>query len=276
MDKFIKTFMAVYETRNFSLAAKQLFISQPSVSVKIHQLEEQLGVVLFERNGHRQVRPTTAATHFYKTAEQLLQTWQQGTQEVQQLAAHPRKNVILGFSQTTSVELLPAIIHSLLADSRFSITIHTMNSEAILQAVIDREIAFGIIEKPIVADYVQQVTIPGDELVLAGNSDETLWLLREPGSGVRHYTDAYLHEQGIVPKQTLVIDSNQSIIGLLAHGIGKTLMSAGVLPATVPQRSLSQQYHRNFYLIGLDHEPNPELIDLRRVMAQTIRQISRK
>ncbi|WP_054702041.1 LysR family transcriptional regulator [Secundilactobacillus odoratitofui] len=97
MDKFIKTFMAVYETRNFSLAAKQLFISQPSVSVKIHQLEEQLGVVLFERNGHRQVRPTTAATHFYKTAEQLLQTWQQGTQEVQQLAAHPRKKRYLGF-----------------------------------------------------------------------------------------------------------------------------------------------------------------------------------
>lgn len=94
MDKFIKTFMAVYETRNFSLAAKQLFISQPSVSVKIHQLEEQLGVVLFERNGHRQVRPTTAATHFYKTAEQLLQTWQQGTQEVQQLAAHPRKKTL--------------------------------------------------------------------------------------------------------------------------------------------------------------------------------------
>ncbi|WQH18639.1 LysR family transcriptional regulator [Lactiplantibacillus plantarum] len=39
MFKQLETFCAVYETRNFSHAAEQLFISQPTVSTQIKQLE---------------------------------------------------------------------------------------------------------------------------------------------------------------------------------------------------------------------------------------------
>lgn len=39
MFKLIQSFIAVYETRSFSKAAEQLFISQPTVSVHIKQLE---------------------------------------------------------------------------------------------------------------------------------------------------------------------------------------------------------------------------------------------
>lgn len=269
MDKLLLTFMAVYQTRNFSVAANQLFISQPSVSVQINQLEERLGVSLFERNGHRQVQPTVAAVQLYRTAEKLQQTWETGVERLKQ-SQEPQIKVILGFSQTTSVELMPKAIRTLLKDKRFQFEIQTMNSEAILNAVVNRKIAFGIIEKPIVADYVQQTEIPGDQLVLAGKPDETLWLLREPGSGVRHYTDAYIHEKGIVPGQSLVVDSNQSIIGLLAQGVGKTLMSEGILPDDVPREALTEQYHRHFYLVGLDQQPNAQLAALRGVLADAM------
>ena len=50
MFKRIQSFIAVYETRSFSKAAEQLFISQPTVSVHIKQLELQLNTTLFERN----------------------------------------------------------------------------------------------------------------------------------------------------------------------------------------------------------------------------------
>nr|WP_281349240.1 LysR substrate-binding domain-containing protein [Secundilactobacillus folii] len=190
---------------------------------------------------------------------------------MQQTAEKPRIKAVLGFSQTTSVELLPRVIKTLLRDERFQFEVETMNSEAILKAVVDRQIAYGIIEKPIVADYVQQTEVSGDQLVLAGRQNEKLWLFREPGSGVRHYTDAYLHEQGIVPQRTLVVDSNQAIIGLLDQGIGKTLMSVGVLPTQVPRTILSEQYRRHFYLIGLDQQPNSQLADLRRSLVTSMR-----
>ena len=51
MFKQLETFCAVYETRNFSHAAEQLFISQPTVSTQIKQLEADLQTTLLTRNG---------------------------------------------------------------------------------------------------------------------------------------------------------------------------------------------------------------------------------
>lgn len=64
MFKRIQSFIAVYETRSFSKAAEQLFISQPTVSVHIKQLELQLNTTLFERNGRTELVPTTNARKF--------------------------------------------------------------------------------------------------------------------------------------------------------------------------------------------------------------------
>ncbi|WP_334310070.1 LysR family transcriptional regulator, partial [Clostridioides difficile] len=45
-----KVFNAVVNNKSFSLAAKELFMSQPAVSQSIKQLEEQLDTLLFYRN----------------------------------------------------------------------------------------------------------------------------------------------------------------------------------------------------------------------------------
>ena len=50
MFEWIKTFIAVYETKNFSAAAKQLYISQPTVSLQIKKLEQHFSIKLFYRN----------------------------------------------------------------------------------------------------------------------------------------------------------------------------------------------------------------------------------
>jgi hypothetical protein len=81
----------------------------------------------------------------------LQRTWKQGYEQLKQTAEQSKIKVVLGFSQTTSVELMPQVIESLLADPRFQFEIQTMNSESILKAVVDRKVAYGIIEKPIVA-----------------------------------------------------------------------------------------------------------------------------
>ncbi|WP_143787025.1 LysR family transcriptional regulator, partial [Oenococcus oeni] len=61
MFKLLESFIAVYETRNFSKAAEELFLSQPTISVHINQLEKQLDTSLFERNGRTEIRPTENA-----------------------------------------------------------------------------------------------------------------------------------------------------------------------------------------------------------------------
>ncbi len=59
MFEWIKTFIAVYETKNFSAAAKQLYISQPTVSLQIKKLEQHFSIKLFYRNGKQSVYSLT-------------------------------------------------------------------------------------------------------------------------------------------------------------------------------------------------------------------------
>lgn len=67
----LESYAAVYRYRNFTKAAEKLFISQPSLSRRIHAIEEELGVVLVERSGPH-ITFTEAGNHFYKECLRLL------------------------------------------------------------------------------------------------------------------------------------------------------------------------------------------------------------
>lgn len=69
--KQLECFVQVAETLNFSLAAKKLFITQPSVSHQIQSLEDELGVQLFERH-KRSVSLSVAGQIFYRDAREIL------------------------------------------------------------------------------------------------------------------------------------------------------------------------------------------------------------
>jgi len=63
--------VALYETRNFSVAARKRGTVQSNVSARIRNLEKSLGVILFERLW-RTVAPTTQGTKLYRGARRLL------------------------------------------------------------------------------------------------------------------------------------------------------------------------------------------------------------
>lgn len=70
----IKTFVELSRTRHFGKAAKSLFITQSTVSVRIRMLEESLGVKLLTRDRNN-IQLTVAGAHFLPFAEQILNTW---------------------------------------------------------------------------------------------------------------------------------------------------------------------------------------------------------
>ena len=70
----LKTFLEVYQTCHFGKAADNLFVTQSTVSARIHQLESELGVKLFKRDRNN-IQLTTAGRKFLKHAESILNVW---------------------------------------------------------------------------------------------------------------------------------------------------------------------------------------------------------
>lgn len=69
--RLLRLFIAVYEEKNFTAASKRCFVSQPSISTAIRQLEEELGKNLFVRH-KKGVTPTPDAEYLYPMAIRML------------------------------------------------------------------------------------------------------------------------------------------------------------------------------------------------------------
>ena len=128
--------------------------------------------------------------------------------------------------------------------------------------VLERALASGIsrivVEKPIVNDSVDRVTLCEGRLVLAGEPDG-VWMVREHGSGVWYYTDLYFKTAQVVPARTMEVSSNAAIVAALSAGFGQSLISEAAVPAGVPvQRELGDEFVRRFYALvprsGLTHD----------------------
>ncbi len=106
--RHLKYFIAVAEEKNFTRASERLFIAQPPLSRSIQQLEEELGIPLFER-GSRPLKLTQAGEFFYAHAQELLNKSKElkaMTQRVGQIS----KTLSIGFVASTMYGKLPKII----------------------------------------------------------------------------------------------------------------------------------------------------------------------
>ncbi|MFT8324828.1 LysR family transcriptional regulator [Oenococcus sicerae] len=259
MFKLLETFIAVYETRNFSKAAEQLFLSQPTISVHISQLEKQLDTTLFQRNGRTEVRPTENAKRFYPDAIKIIEDWQHASNKI---ADHhlAKSRLKIAASHTTATTLLPQILAYLTQDiDRLQIEISLHNSDDILEMASQHQIDLGLIEKPSVNDAVKRYQIASDQLVLAGDLKSPIWLIRENGSGVHHYTQQYLKQKGIVPEQIIRISSNTIIVAMLENGIGQSIVSKKTLTKKIPFQELNSNFHRPLYLLTPQHEQDSDV-----------------
>jgi len=105
----LRYFLTVAKERNFTRAAGKLHIAQPPLSRQIQQLEEELGVVLFER-GSRPVRLTDAGRVLFNQAAQILESVDEIKGMAQRLRDAERPRLGVGFVPSTLYAKLPDVI----------------------------------------------------------------------------------------------------------------------------------------------------------------------
>ncbi|MDX2469257.1 MAG: LysR family transcriptional regulator [SAR324 cluster bacterium] len=79
---FLRTFLEVNRTRHFAKAAKDLFVSQSTISARIRMLEESIGVKVFTRD-RNDIRLTEAGERLLPQAEQIVNQWDETKREIQ-------------------------------------------------------------------------------------------------------------------------------------------------------------------------------------------------
>ncbi|CEI54621.1 Aromatic hydrocarbon utilization transcriptional regulator CatR (LysR family) [Acinetobacter bereziniae] len=107
--RHLRYFVTVVEEQSITKAAEKLCIAQPPLSRQIQKLEEELGILLFER-GSRPVRTTDAGQFFYQHAVQILTHTAQATSMAKRISSI---NMIIriGYVSSLLYALLPQIIY---------------------------------------------------------------------------------------------------------------------------------------------------------------------
>ncbi|MBL0386718.1 LysR family transcriptional regulator [Tumebacillus sp. ITR2] len=106
--KLLRTFEMMAKELNFHRTAERLFLAQPTVSVHIRQLEEQVGYPLFERSG-RKVRLTAAGERFRLHAQRILQAHDEALSDLARWKAGYDDRLDLLLSPVCAEHLLPPL-----------------------------------------------------------------------------------------------------------------------------------------------------------------------
>ena len=108
----VRYFVAVAETLSFRQASNHLHVSQPSLSVQIKQLEDELGVSLLWRS-KRHVEVTQAGEIFLSAAREILLKVKQASAAALHAESGEAGTIRLGFIPTASFHILPLLLNKI-------------------------------------------------------------------------------------------------------------------------------------------------------------------
>jgi LysR family transcriptional regulator, hydrogen peroxide-inducible genes activator len=159
--------VAVARARNFSRAAEQCHVSQPSLSQQIQKLEEELGERLFDRM-KREIKLTAHGEAFLPRALKILEEVDLARREASDARSLLRGRVIVGVLPTIAPYLLPAVLGDFA--KRFpgvEIVVHEETTAQLLKLVNACEIDFAVASRPIQDRRMEVKDLFSEELRLA-------------------------------------------------------------------------------------------------------------
>lgn len=205
----LKIFVSVYKNKSFTRASEELYISQPTISEHMKNLENSLGCRLFDRLG-RSIMPTTEAEILYPRALQLLDELELLQNEISAAGTGVKGKLIIGASTIPGSYILPRVAYSFkkkYPEVAFEILIE--DSARITGMILEYELLCGIVGAKMASDKLEFVPLFEDEIILVATkkvfTQQTItlkklasipFLQREQGSGTRKTFENFLRKNG--------------------------------------------------------------------------------
>jgi DNA-binding transcriptional LysR family regulator len=147
--RHLRYFVAVAEHLNFRRAAETLATSQPSLSLQIRALEDELHVRLFERT-RRKVELTPAGRFYLHEVRRVFSALQLANEQVAHVDPEMRIEVVLGSARGTIVRYIPGLLAGLrAAHPEVSLKVRSIHPADLLGQLRDRTVQLGFMHGPV-------------------------------------------------------------------------------------------------------------------------------
>lgn len=222
-------FHEVARAGSISAGAERLHVSQPAVTREIRELEERLGVTLFDRLP-RGVALTQAGHALQEYATRIFALSDAAQRELTELAGLSAGQLLIGASATVGVYLVPAVI------ARFNVLfpgvtveLTVTNTEQVEQGLQAHEFGLGFIEGPYDTAVFDAKVIGADEIIAVAASGhpsakrkltarelaDKAVIMREPGSGTRAVVEDAYERAGLSIKPVMSVSNTEAIKRML-------------------------------------------------------------
>ncbi len=270
--------LAVDTHRHFAKAAEKCFVTQPTLSMMIHKLEEELDIKIFDRS-KQPVVPTEAGEKVIKQAKIILQEVSRMEVIISELKGEIKGELKLGIIPTVAPYLLPLFLNSFLKKyPLLKIKITELTTQQIIDKLRNHHLDAGILATPLNNDSLSEQALYYEQFVVYASANETvmkkkfllpgdidtnhLWLLEE-GHCLRSQvlnlcelrkkeleTSNLEYEAGSIETLKKIVDFNNGIT-ILPELALKELSSADLknvrhFKPPVPVREISIVTYRHF------------------------------
>lgn len=232
----LRTFVALADTGSVRAAAERLYVTESAVSAAVAALARELGVQLVRRAG-RGVRLTPAGDVYAGYARQVIGLLEQGRAAARGEDDPGSGRLRLAAVTTAADQVLPELLAAFRAAwPAVDLALEVGPSSRIWARLAEHEADLVLGGRPPAGVPATVLATRANDLVVVASPGiafdlrTTPWVLREPGSGTRATTEAYLADHDVAPP-TLVLGSNGAVIAGAAAGLGATLVSRDAVRA---------------------------------------------
>ncbi len=184
----LRYFREIARAGSMTGAARSLGVSQPTVSVAIKQLEESLGTTLFLR--HRAgVSLTGTGDELLRHVDEVMSVLDRAVERISGLDHELTGSFVIGCHESLGSYFLPGFLRDVLTEApRVTVTLHNDSSSSVLDAVVSRDVHFGVVVNP----------QPHPDVVLTELFRDAVDIFKASDPGVSAPTDAkdYYGEAG--------------------------------------------------------------------------------
>ncbi len=235
----LNTFHAVARLGSVSLAADEMHLTQPAVSIQIGTLEESAGTPLLQRTG-RGIRLTEAGELLAGYAGRILDLWREAGEEMATLQGVFSGTLRVGAITTAEYLLPPILVNFAKEHPKVKLKLQVGNRDEIVRMLAGQEIDVAIMGRPpaelktdssaFAKHPMAFLAAPGHPLMSAPKPSlallsDTRMLVRERGSGTRTTVERFFKDQGLPLRIGSELSSNEAIKQMCAAGFGIAFLS---------------------------------------------------